>query len=228
MSQLDQIPYGEPLPEPDRALRSSFDNPEPRLAHLLLLDTSPAMGEATLRDIEDGLKMLTQDVRADALAIKRLELAAVTFGPVQLQIGFVPVDEFIMPDLQVGYGAPLGEALRFALDLINFRKALYRQHGVAYYRPTILLITAATPTDDWRPAVQRLRAAEQARKVTSFVWGVAGANMDCLRQITEGGRPPINGVPTRETFLWLSGSTTLREVDVVERVSLPAVNWGMV
>ena len=46
----------------------------------------------------------------------------------------------------------MGEAISTAvLDMIEERKASYREHGIAYYRPWAFLITDGEPNDHWKP-----------------------------------------------------------------------------
>ena len=57
------------------------ENPEPRCACLLLLDTSGSMGGAPIRELNAGLQALREELSHDSLAMKRVEIAVVTFGP---------------------------------------------------------------------------------------------------------------------------------------------------
>ena len=102
----------------------------------------------------------------------------------------------------------MGEAVNRALDLIAERKRLYQDHGISYYRPWIFLITDGGPTDGtiWQSAAKRARE-EQARKaITFFAVGVAGANMDVLKEFTVSPPLTLKGLKFRELFAWLSAS----------------------
>ena len=57
------------------------DNPEPRCPCLLLLDTSGSMDGPAIEELNNGLILFKHELSADALAMKRVEVAVVTFGP---------------------------------------------------------------------------------------------------------------------------------------------------
>ena len=75
MSGFEQIPFGA----------SEFaENPEPRCPCLLLLDTSTSMAGSAIDELNHGLMSFKRDLSADPLALKRVEISMLTFGPVQL------------------------------------------------------------------------------------------------------------------------------------------------
>ena len=57
----------------------------------------------------------------------------------------------------------MGEAINTALDMIEERKASYREHGIAYYRPWAFLITDGEPNDHWKPVVSRVQDGEKQK-----------------------------------------------------------------
>jgi uncharacterized protein YegL len=129
-----------------------------------------------------------------------------------------------------GY-TPIGEAINYALDLLDARKEIYKTNGVQYYRPWLFLITDGAPTDYWQGAAQRLREGEAAQKFASFIVGVEGADFKTLGQIALPERPPVqlDGLNFQSLFLWLS--TSMKRVSsgkVGEVLALPPVGWGQI
>src|SRR4029453_8028304 len=55
------------------------ENPEPRCPCVLLLDTSSSMRGAPIEALNEGLRVFKTDLMHDALAVKRVEVAGVTF-----------------------------------------------------------------------------------------------------------------------------------------------------
>lgn len=100
----------------------------------------------------------------------------------------------------------MGAAVCRAIEMVAERKTAYRQAGVPYFRPWIVLITDGAPTDDWRPAADQVRQGERAKAFALFTVGVRGADLDVLRQLAV--RPPLEleGLKFRELFVWLSQS----------------------
>ncbi|MFM2032697.1 MAG: hypothetical protein RLZZ297_1462 [Chloroflexota bacterium] len=185
-------------------------NPEPRIACVLLLDTSASMGGDGMNQLNAGLQQFVTDVKRDRLACDRVELAIVTFGPVHVAQPFAPIDEYVPTPLVASGQTPLGEALHLALDMVDLRKEVYRNAGIPYYRPWVFLITDGTPTDmdEFETAAQRVRDIERSRGLTLHAFGVQDANMQLLG--TLGTRPAhrLQGFAFPELFLWLSSSLT--------------------
>src|SRR5688572_17127949 len=132
MSELDQKPF-------DAA--QFADNPEPRCACLLLLDTSGSMSGAPIAELNAGLKAFQTEINADSLAAKRVEIGIITFGPVQVVLDFTGAAQFFAPELSASGNTPMGEAIERGLELLRARKNQYKSNGISYYRPWIFLIT---------------------------------------------------------------------------------------
>lgn len=183
-----------------------FLNTERRCPVILLQDTSSSM-RMSINQVNAGLKDLRTDLLADALACQRVEIAVVTFGPVQLVQDFVTVDQWIPPHLAASGSTPMGEAILFSLNQLKMRKAAYKEAGIPYYRPWIWLVTDGAPTDDWRKAVDSAQAEIRRGGLELFTIGTDQADFSVLGQISQP-RPPIRlrEAKYREMFVWLSQS----------------------
>jgi uncharacterized protein YegL len=215
MTDLDQKPF---------KTREFVENPEPRCPCLLLLDTSHSMRGEPIRALNDGLIAFKDELATDALAMKRVEIAVVTFGPVTVLSDFQTPDLFQPTQLSTTGDTPMGAAILQGLEMLRQRKNAYRANGVDYFRSWVFLITDGAPTDSWQAAAQAVRDGEAKDEFVFFAIAVEGADMETLAQIATATRPPrkLSGLKFRELFAWLSSSLSgVSRSQVGDRVPLP-------
>jgi uncharacterized protein YegL len=168
--------------------RNGFaDNPEPRCATVLLLDVSESMTGRPLEELQAGLSLYRDDLAADSLARKRIEVAIVTFGgTVDLAHKFSTAEHLQLPALAAAGQTPMAQAIITGLNLLDERKAKYRQNGIRYYRPWVFLITDGAPTDAntvfWTQAIDLIRKGEDQKSFSFFAVGVENADMEKLQE----------------------------------------------
>ncbi|EEQ4487166.1 VWA domain-containing protein [Escherichia coli] len=181
-------------------------NPEPRCPCILLLDVSGSMSGRPINELNAGLVTFRDELLADPLALKRVELGIVTFGPVHVEQPFTCAANFFPPILFAQGDTPMGAAITKALDMVEERKREYRANGISYYRPWIFLITDGAPTDEWQAAANKVFRGEEDKRFAFFSIGVQGADMKTLAQISVRQPLPLQGLQFRELFSWLSSS----------------------
>jgi len=182
-------------------------NPEPRCPCLLLLDTSGSMEGSPITELNEGLKAFRDDLVADDLASKRVEVACITFGgSVNVATEFETAGVFQPPWARADGNTPMGAAISSGIELVRLRKEVYRQNGIAFYRPWIFLITDGAPTDEWRGAAKQVKDGEAAKNFAFFAVGVEKADMNVLRQIAVREPLKLRGLEFRGLFQWLSNS----------------------
>lgn len=181
-------------------------NPEPRCPCILLLDVSGSMNGRPINELNAGLVTFRDELLADPLALKRVELGIVTFGPVHVEPPFTSAANFFPPILFAQGDTPMGAAITKALDMVEERKREYRANGISYYRPWIFLITDGAPTDEWQAAANKVFRGEEDKRFAFFSIGVQGADMKTLAQISVRQPLPLQGLQFRELFSWLSSS----------------------
>lgn len=222
---IDQVPFGEAA--------EFAANTEPRCPCLLLLDTSHSMRGTPIDELNAGVRQLKDELMADEMAQKRVEIAIITFGPVQTISDFQTPDVFQPPALSTTGDTPIGGAIEAGLALLEQRKQMYRNNGVTWYRPWIFLITDGGPTDYWQSAAEKVKQGETANHFSFFAVGVEGARMDILSQICTRQPLKLQQLRFRDLFKWLSNSlSAVSKSQMGTQVPLenPAVpgGWGTV
>jgi uncharacterized protein YegL len=195
----DQIPFDHP---------ELVVNPEPRCACLLLLDTSGSMNGQPITELNAGLVTFKDELMADPMAMQRVEVAVISFGPVRVHSDFQNPDTWTPPHLEASGDTPMGAAIEQGLQMLDARKQVYKQSGITHYRPWVFLITDGGPTDSWRHAASLVHAGDndERKSFAFFAVGVQGANMEILSQISRREPKKLQGLRFRDLFAWLSSS----------------------
>jgi uncharacterized protein YegL len=157
------------------------NNPEPRCACVLLLDTSGSMQGAPINALNDGLQKFKDDLIKDDLASRRVEIAVVAFNSqVDVVQDFVTADKFNPPTLIAQGSTFMGTAINKALDMISDRKQQYKDNGISYFRPWVFMITDGEPQGEpdyiIEQASKRVKQEDADKRVAFFAVGVENAN----------------------------------------------------
>ncbi len=193
---------------PDVAL---VDNSDERAPLVLVLDCSGSMQESNkIQLLNEGLKVLATDLKADPVAARCGRVLVISFGGdanVEIMGDWTDAMDFTPPELVAGGLTPLGAAMRCALDEVESQKTQMRAAGVAYKRPIVMLLSDGEPTDDWRQVAADCKSAETAHRVNIMAIGIGEhANRDTLSQFSNKGALSLSGLKFKELFVWLSRS----------------------
>jgi uncharacterized protein YegL len=164
------------------------------------------MSGRRISELNAGLQTFRDELFADQLAAKRVEVAIITFGPVNVECDFTGIQHFSPPTLSTTGNTPMGAAIERALDVLRQRKGAYKNNGISHYRPWMFLITDGAPTDSVAKASELIREGEAAKSFMFYAVGVEDADMDTLRSISVREPLKLRGLQFRELFQWLSAS----------------------
>lgn len=203
-----------------------IENPTPRLPVALILDTSSSMFGAPIAELNDGVNLFIEAVRNDDTAKYSAEIAIITFGDlVRVVQDFTTVDQIEPKNLFADGLTPMGQAVEKGVELLENRKKLYREVGVDYYQPWMVLMTDGQPTDYIEGAVQKVQTLLANKKLVIFPIAIGPhADLMTLARFTTKNRPPLRlkGLKFREFFEWLSQSVSRVSRSMPgEKVKLP-------
>lgn len=213
-------------------LEDLVNNPTARVPVCLCLDTSGSMYGAPINELNEGVKLFFDSIREDETALYAAEVSIVTFGSEVTCIeDFANVQrQTNIPKLQANGGTPMGEAVNLALDLLEKRKTEYRDKGVDYYQPWLVLMTDGQPNgsnSELKKAIKSVNELVNSRKLTVFPIAIGDdADIDVLKLFSPKRQPlKLKGLMFREFFQWLSKSiSTTSQSTPGETILLPPVN----
>lgn len=192
-------------------VESPTENYQPKVLCVLTVDVSYSMEGKPIAELNQGLQQFYDDVKQDKTAAERLEFAIVAFND-EIKTILEPslVDNFAMPTLQAKGSTRLVDGVREAIALIETRKMYYKNSGIPYYRPWIILITDGEPDrdQDIQGLAKEINRGVDDKHFWFFAIGVQNANMSVLEQISSPKMPParLAGLKFSEFFRWLSNS----------------------
>ncbi len=188
------------------------ENNSQRTPCVLVLDGSGSMTGVPVEEMNQGLRILEQELKADSTAAVRVQLLVIRAGgndEVEILSDWTDAITFEAPEIVANGRTPLGAAMGLALDKIAEQKDSYDTNGIPSTRPWIMLISDGIPTDpDWAEVAARCREAETAKKVAIFPIGTAEADLDVLGQFATKPALRLQGLKFKELFMWLSRSVS--------------------
>jgi uncharacterized protein YegL len=219
-----------------------IENPSPRCACVLVLDTSGSMSggisslfssNSPISQLNSGLRLFIEAVKQDEIASYSVEICVISAGGMVKEIlPFTSVAQIeSVQELTASGNTPLGQAVTLALTKIEERKNEYKRNGVAYYQPWMVIISDGAPDGGWESAAANARALSEQRKLVSLPIGVEGADMEILSRFSSKPAKKLDGLKFREFFEWLSASMSRVSASnsTGQAVSLPSTDdWSSI
>lgn len=178
-------------------------------------------GITALQEMVKGVNLFYSNLFDDEVARYSAEVCIVTFGgsSAEVVIDFANLDrqegerQQKIADLTAHGETPMGEAVNKALDCLEQRKNEYKNAGVDYFQPWLVLMTDGKPNGssmELNRAITRTNELANQRKLTIFPIGIGPeADMNCLARFSPR-RPPLRlkGMNFKGFFEWLSASVS--------------------
>lgn len=244
-------------------LEDLVSNPTPRVPICLCLDTSGSMGTVTgeytptgqtvfedgkywnivtggtsrISELQKGIELFYKSIQDDEVAVYSAEICIVEFNDSAYSVvDFANIErQKNIPKLKARGNTAMGEGVNLALDLLEKRKSEYRDKGVDYYQPWLVLMTdgEANGSDfELQRAIRRTNELVKNKKLTIFPIGIGEeAGMQTLKKFSPTRDPlKLKGLKFEQFFEWLSKSVSQTSQSTPgERVPLDTegiLGWG--
>lgn len=191
-----------------------------RLPICFCLDVSGSMQGDRIASLNNALKIYFSTIAVNADAVASVDVAIVTYGGyVDVLQKFSPINSIKeVPEVVVRPRSftPMGEGILTSLKLLELRKQGYKDRGMKYYQPWLVLITDGKPEGPdadvhFQEALFELNKLEREEKMVVFNIGVSDdADMESLTKVSIKRSAPIraNGDNLKEYFQFLGSSST--------------------
>ncbi|BDA72475.1 hypothetical protein CAL7716_066410 [Calothrix sp. PCC 7716] len=187
-----------------------IDNPTPRCPCMLVLDVSASMDGEPINELNEGVNQFIQAVLQDDFASYAVDVGVITFGgTAQEVVPIKSVQQVEVPTLYTTGNTPMGEAVNKAIEVLEKRKQEYKNSGVSYYQPWLVLMSDGEPTDNYKAAANKLRHLAETKKMLVIAVGIGNdCNLSKLSEFCPSDNPPkqLTGLKFQEFFKWLSQS----------------------
>lgn len=172
-----------------------------RLPICFCLDVSGSMCGERMEKLNQALQTFVEAAKENPESASSADVAVVTFGGYvdilkkmsQLSASTIPKIEARERSL-----TPMGEAIKIALDILEIRKKGYRDRGLKYFQPWLVLITDGKPEGrdaekEMESALVRLNELERNHKIVVFNIGIDNeVDTDILRRVSVLRDKPIS------------------------------------
>lgn len=171
-----------------------------RLPICFCLDTSGSMMGNPIKQLNMGLSNFIASIKANDDTKSATDIAIVTFGSsVEIVMPFGKISDNGLPEISASTTlTPIGEGILTALELLNARKEGYKELGIKYYQPWLVVITDGAPQGpnamaNMDLAIKACNELEAEDKLVVFNIGVGSSvDFDILKKLSIKREEPIS------------------------------------
>ena len=194
--------------------KTTEDNAEDRCLCVLVLDTSFSMNGDPINKLNNGLINFGEYLKKKNSTRYSVEVCIVSFNStVNCVQEPALVDNLTNTSsfpLKAKGSTKLVDGVRLAIKKVDERKKYYKNKGLNYYRPWIVLMTDGYPDagQNITALSQEIEEGQKNKKFAFLPMGVEGADETLLKKISTKEFPPIpiDWQKFDEVFKWLSNS----------------------
>ncbi len=157
-----------------------------RLPVYFLVDVSESMVGEPIKQVENGMRQIIQELRTDPYALETAFVSIIAFaGKAKSLSPLTELYKFYPPTFPIGGGTSLGTALNFLMDDIDKNVVKTTAEMKGDWKPIIFLFTDGTPTDNPSAAIARWQQ-KYSRKANLVAISIGdNADTQLLGQISD-------------------------------------------
>ena len=155
--------------------------------------------------------MFFEEIESNKYTKSSAELCIVTFdSSARCLYEFQNIERQICPTLVANGSTSMDDGVNLALDKLNIVKDEYKNAGVPYFQPWMVLMTDGAPTQDIYRSTNRTTTMVNENKLVIFPIGIgSNADMGVLSEYSPKRDPlKLKGLNFSSFFEWLSQSVT--------------------
>jgi uncharacterized protein YegL len=188
-----------------------------RLPVYFLVDVSESMVGEPIKQVENGMRQIVQELRTDPYALETAFVSIIAFaGKAKSLSPLTELYKFYPPAFPVGGGTSLGAALDFLMDDIDKNVVKTTSEAKGDWKPIVFLFTDGAPTDNPTTAIDRWRQkySRRANLVAISIGGNADAQV--LGQISDNvlSLNSTDELSFKAFFKWVTDSIKTTSVSV--------------
>lgn len=188
-----------------------------RLPVYFLVDVSESMVGEPIQQVQEGMKMVVQELRTDPYALETAFISIIAFaGKAKCISPLTELYKFYPPIFPVGGGTALGASLDFLMNDMDKTLVKTTTEQKGDWKPIIFLFTDGTPTDNPSGAIARWN--NFYRKKANLVAISIGDNVDTglLGQISDNvlRLNKTDEMSFKAFFKWVTASIKATSVSV--------------
>ena len=190
-----------------------------RLPVYFLIDVSESMVGEPIKQVEDGMRNIIQELRTDPYALETVFVSVIAFaGRAKSLSPLTELYKFYPPVFPVGGGTSLGVAMSYLMDDLDRTIVKTTLERKGDWKPIIFLFTDGNPTDDARAAIDRWNS--RYRRSANLVAISIGDNVNTqlLGQMTENvlRLTGTDEMSFQAFFKWVTASIKTTSVSVAD------------
>jgi len=188
-----------------------IDSGQERRYLQLILDMSGSVSPY-VGHIEKGVQALVEGLREDPLSETSIDIGITTFGSNVSMVPPTSITEFAMPSFRSSGATAMFEALEASFETVEQTKRHYRDNGMSYRRPIVVLMTDGYPTDvpiqdrKFQDLIGRIRDGEIQKKWMFLPLAIDHSCLPAVDQLSSNGAKELDPGAILAFMKWLSNS----------------------